>query len=67
MTQMLDKVKSILSSVRFLQVTIVAALQILALYELVPQDLANVVSVYLGVVVTIGTVDKAAKSVSGKK
>lgn len=64
---MLDKIKSVLSSIRFWQVTLIAVLQVLALYELVPTDLVNIVSGWLGVTVLIGTVDKAAKSVSGKK
>lgn len=63
---MLDKIKEILTSVRFWQVTIVAALQVLALYELIPADLTNVVSAWLGVTVLIGTVDKAALNL-GKK
>lgn len=56
---MIDKIKNILTSIRFWQVTIVAAIQVLAVYDIVPQELANVVSGWLGVTVLIGTIDKA--------
>ena len=63
---MIEKVKAVLGSLRFWEVTAIALVQVLALYELVPAELANIVSGWLGVSITIETVDKAGKSI-GKK
>ena len=66
---MKSKIISILSSVRFWQLAIVAIIQILVALGAINSDqgitIANIISVFLGAVVTIGTVDKVATTASG--
>lgn len=56
-----DKISSLLRSIRFWQVTIAAAVQLAAKLNFISDDVANVITVWLGTVAVVGTVDKAAK------
>lgn len=58
---MIGKIRELFGSVRFWQVTGIAILQVFAYY--IPEfvGLANIISGWLGVVVTIGSVDSFAR------
>lgn len=55
------KIKEILGSVRFWQLTAGLVLLILAFYDLIPQQLAEMIAGYLGLSIAIRTADKAIK------
>ena len=57
---MLEKLGSLLKSVRFWQVTAAAVVQVFAFYIPDFVGLANIITGYLGVVITIGSVDSFA-------
>ena len=56
----MDKIKAIMGSVRFQQAFVVLVLQILAFYKVLPQEVINYISIFFGVSITIGTLDKVA-------
>jgi len=56
-----------LKSERFWQVFIVVIFQLLAAYSVVPQEVANAISVWLGASVTIRTVDRFSEKVGSPK
>lgn len=57
---MLDKIKELLGSVRFWGVTAGALSQVLAFFGALDTELANILTGYFGVVITIGSVDSIA-------
>ena len=57
---MLDKIKSILGSVRFWQLVIAAIVVILGQNDVISVELANTIAKVLGVSITIGTLDSVA-------
>lgn len=63
---MLNKIKSILGSIRFYEVVIAVGIKLLAFYGLVPIEIADAVASVLGVSVIIGTVDKSFDKIGGK-
>ena len=58
----MDKFIELINSRRFQQLTIGAVLLILSYYGIVPQDLANILASYLGISITVGTLDKFSQS-----
>lgn len=64
---MIDKIKGILESVRFWQVTLAAIVQVLAYFGVLAPELANIITGWLGVVITIGSVDSFAMKLGRKK
>jgi len=59
---MISKFKVLLTSIRFWQVTGAAIVQVFAYFIPEFQGLANIISGYLAVVVTIGSADSVAKN-----
>lgn len=60
----MEKIIELISSRRFQQLTIGLILLILAFYKVIPQELANLISGFLGISVTVGTIDKIADKIS---
>jgi len=63
---MISKIKELVSSVRFLQLVIVAILQIVAKEVPDSKSIIDAISALLVGSVAIGTLDKTAKSIGGK-
>lgn len=67
----MNKIKSILNSIRFQQVVIVAVLFALVSEGVIENEtsvvIANLIASILGISVIVGTIDKAATSIGGKK
>lgn len=63
---MMSKIKELLSSVRFLQLTIVAILQIIAIEVPESKEIIDAISALLVGSVAIGTLDKTVKNIGGK-
>lgn len=65
------KLNELLSSIRFWQITVGAIAQVLVALGIVSSEagvaVANIVTVWLGAVATVGTVDKVADKISKKK
>lgn len=62
----MDKIKSLLGSVRFQQAFVVLVLQLLAYYKVLPQEVINYISIFFGVSITVGTVDRFAEKIFSK-
>lgn len=58
---MIDKVKNLLSSIRFWQLFVGLVLIILGYYQVIPQELANIIAGFFGITVGVGTIDKIGK------
>lgn len=63
---MTTKLKNLFSSIRFWQLLVVAIIQTLVVLNLIDSEqgvaVANIFSIFLGAVVTIGTVDKRSSN-----
>ena len=55
---MWNKIKEVLGSIRFWQLVIGAIVLILADYGFIPTDLAGVIASFLGISVTVRTLDR---------
>lgn len=55
---MLNKIKSILTSIRFYQVVLAFGAELLAFYGVLPTEVARAIQGILGTSVVIGTADK---------
>lgn len=55
---MIDKAKQVLNSVRFWQLTVGLIVMIIAYYKVIPEELAQMIAAYLGLSITVRTVDK---------
>jgi hypothetical protein len=58
---MIEKIKNLVSSIRFWQLVIGAIIVILGQEGVISPEIANTIAGLLGVSVTLGTVDKLAK------
>lgn len=63
---MVNKIKEILSSVRFYQLVAIAVLQLVAKEVPEVKDIVDAISLVLGGSVVIGSADSVAKKVGGK-
>ena len=64
---MIDKIMELFYSLRFWQVTLAAVLQVVAYFGALDSELANILTAWLGVVVTIGSVDSFAMKFGRRK
>lgn len=60
-----EKLKELLGSVRFWVVTIAAAIAILAVFGIIPDEVQKILIAWLGTVAGIGTLDSVSKKLSG--
>lgn len=63
----MDKIKLILSSIRFWQVVVGAVVYALGQEGVIALAVAQTITTILGVSVTIGTVDKVAGNIGGRQ
>lgn len=64
---MLEKIKNVLSSIRFWQLTFATAFVLVGHYFPQGQFLWNTLATFLAAVVGIGTADSVAQNISGTK
>jgi len=59
----MEKIKSLLGSIRFQQLIIGVVLIVLGYYGIIPQALADIIAGALGISIGVGTVDRAAENI----
>lgn len=62
---MLDKIKILLTSIRFWGLAVTLAIQLLAFYQVLPQQVIDYISAFLLAVIAIGSADSIAKKIGG--
>ena len=64
---MIEKIKNIVSSIRFYEIVVATTLIVLSHYGIVPEILANAIASVLGISVAINTVDRFGEKVGNKQ
>lgn len=62
---MIEKITAILGSVRFWGLFITFVIQLLAYYQVLPQQVIDYISAFLLAVIVLGSADSVAKKIGG--
>ena len=63
---MIEKIQFLVGSIRFQQAFVVLVLQILAFYQVLPQEVINYISIFFGVSILLGSADSVALKIAKK-